>query len=108
MKSGYVVSPPLKSPTPPRPYSRVNTLREIKDITECLSRNHSYTEKLRDDHQLNLKQEKELKKENRRVKRELKAQELAEIAEEVRTYIYVVSVFERWLPSLLLNVYTCY
>jgi hypothetical protein len=67
-------------------------LREIKDITECLSRNHSYTEKLRDDHQLNLKQEKELKKENRRVKRELKAQELAEIAEEVRTYICSVSI----------------
>mmetsp|Transcript_5645 Transcript_5645/g.10886 ORF Transcript_5645/g.10886 Transcript_5645/m.10886 type:complete len:591 (-) Transcript_5645:2217-3989(-) len=81
-KNGYKVVPPTKPPPPPRPYSRMNTLREIEDISSCLPRNHTYMKQLRDDHQLNLKQEKELKKERRKQKREKKAQELSDLEEE--------------------------
>jgi hypothetical protein len=83
VKAGYTVKPPKQNPTPPRPYTRANTLREVEAVSACLPRNHTYMKQLRDDHQLNLKQDKEQKKQKRKEKRERKAQELADIEEEV-------------------------
>lgn len=84
--AGYTVTPPKKPLSPPRPFSRENTLRDIETLSSCLPRNHSYMKKLRDDHQLNIKQEKELKREKRRDKREKKAQEVTEQEELVSMY----------------------
>jgi hypothetical protein len=80
---GYRVIKPKAPPAAPRPYTRANTLREIQTVTSCLLRNHTRLQQLRDDHQLNMKQEKEIKVERRKEKREKKAQELADIEEEV-------------------------
>lgn len=81
--SGYCLPSSLSRPPTLRPFSLLSTLLELETAAFCQPRNHSHTQKLRDDHQLNLKQEKEEKKEKRREKREKKAQEVAEMEEEV-------------------------
>ena len=84
LRTGYIIPPPPpRPPASPRPYTRVNTLRDIEEVSACLTRNHTYTQQLRDDHQMNLKQEKNQMKERRKEKRERKAQELADLEEEV-------------------------
>lgn len=82
MSSGYRILLSKDVVVPPRPYMFAALLDEIESTTTCLRRNHTHMQKLRDDHRLSLKQEREQKRLKRKEKREQQAQELAEIVEE--------------------------